>query len=431
MNTQCKELIEYITTQAPKNNKQAVENDVAVRFNLTKDRKVYHNDYFAIRFSYSKSSSDSFSNTILSLSALEKYDKIPFFVVLVRQKADNLVFLSNTTFLKKISHSSQELSMKNIKGSFNGSDIIRIYDGKSNSPENFDSLFAIHQGLDWEDNLFRLVDASSKIKPSSQIFIPSDDEKTNIFNSVRRASDFISSSDFSVLRNDLDDRCNKCHKEILIASHIENTNIRGRLIESLITSNDKDRQNIINNLQNLEEALPSYNTKNGLGDYYREFKNGDTYTDIKTKVIYLNSNPKAYNIDKFLKQMADSRSIFLFFFIGIDQNSIFRTLLCSVYHDKLIDNTILQFHWAGRNSRGVAQFNGNTIDEMLKDNRFQNSIIVSKAEDFLQNLLNRGYGEKDCTDRYMDAEESSLSSAAEDTCEYNLHNNTSKKEGYL
>ena len=197
------------------------------------------------------------------------------------------------------------------------------------------------------------------------------------------------SDNFSVLEDDLNDRCNKSRKEILIASHIENTNIRGRLIESLITSDDEQRKRIIDNLHNLEAALPSYDTKNGLGDYYREFNNGDTYTDIKTKVIYLNSNPKAYNVDKFLKQMSDSRSIFLFFFIGVDENSIFKTLLCSVYHGKLIDNTILQFHWAGRNTRGVAQFNGIAIDEMLKENSFKNHIDEQKAISFLEDLLKR------------------------------------------
>lgn len=389
MNSRCKEFVDYIVNLAPQHNKQAVEDDVCAHFNLTKDRKVYHNEYFAVRFSYSKSDSDSFSNTVLSLSALEKYDKIPFFVVLVRQPSTNLILLANTTFLKKISHSSQELSMKNIKGSFNGSDIMREYDNKTNTPDNFDYLFAVHQGLDWEDNLSRLVDASSSIKPVNQKFIPSDAESRNIYESVSRAVDFISSDNFSVLEDDLNERCNKSRKEILIASHIENTNIRGRLIESLITSNDEERQHIINNLHNLEAALPSYDTKNGLGDYYREFNNGDTYTDIKTKVIYLNSNPKAYNVDKFLRQMADSRSIFLFFFIGVDENSIFKTLLCSVYHGKLIDNTILQFHWAGRNTRGAAQFNGIAIDEMLKESNFTNNICVDKAKTFLKQLLDR------------------------------------------
>lgn len=389
MNLRCKEFVDYIVNHAPQHNKQVVEDNVCAHFNLTKDRKVYHNEYFAVRFSYSKSASDSFSNTVLSLSALEKYDKIPFFVVLVRQSSTNLILLANTTFLKKISHSSQELSMTNIKGSFNGSDIMRNYDNRQNAPENFDYLFALHQGLDWEDNLSRLVDASSSIQPVNQKFEPTETEKSNIFDSISRASAFVSSKQFNVLEDDLNERCNKCRKEILIASHVENTNIRGRLIESLITSDDVERQQIINNLHNLEAALPSYDTKNGLGDYYREFDNGDTYTDIKTKVIYLNSNPKAYNIDKFLMQMADSKSIFLFFFIGVNEESIFKTLLCSVYHGKLIDSTILQFHWAGRNTRGAAQFNGTAIDEMLNEQSFVNDIDTTKSETFLQELLNR------------------------------------------
>lgn len=389
MNTICKEFVHYITNDAPKYSKEKVEDAVVRKYHFIKDRKVYHNQYFAVRFSYSKSTSDSFSNTVLSLSALEKYDKIPFFVVLVRQSADNLILLANTTFLKKISHSSHELSMTNIKGSFNGSDIMREYGDKQNVPCDFDYLFAIHQGLEWEDNLMRLVDATSNIKSSSQKFIPTLEEESNIYNSINRAQDFVASPYYDVLKDDLNERCNKCRKEILIASHIENTNIRGRLIESLITSSDEEREFLIRNLKDLENALPSYDTKNGLGDYYVEYENADTYTDIKTKVIYLNSNPKAYNVDKFLKQMADSRSVFMFFFIGVDETGVFKTLLCSVYHNKLVQNTILQFHWAGRSTRGAAQFNGLAIDDMLKSEYFKNIIDIKESTVFLKDLLDR------------------------------------------
>lgn len=389
MNNNCKDFVNYILTSAPKYNKEAVEEDAYKKFGLIKDRKVYHNNYFAVRFSYSKSSSNSFSNTVLSLSALEKYDKIPFFVVLVRRDADNLILLANTTFLKKISHSSQNLRMDNIKGSFNGSDIMRSYEDYANAPENFDFLFALHQGLDWEDNLSRLVDASAKIKPKSQKFVPTEDEENNIYDSIDRAKAFVVSDNFHVLEEDLNQRCASCRNEILIASHIENTNIRGSLIESLITSSDEVRKQLIDNLDSMEKALPSYDTRNGLGDYCRKFDNGVTYTDIKTKVIYLNSNPKAYNIDKFLEQMSDSDSVFLFFFIGIDKTHIFKTLLCSVYHQKLIENTLLQFHWSGRSTRGVAQFNGEAIDEMLKEPAFHNQIDVESARQFLQKLLAR------------------------------------------
>lgn len=327
MNTVCKEFVNYIVESAPKHNKQSVENAVCQKYRLIKDRKVFHNEYFAVRFSYSKSDSESFSNTVLSLSALEKYDSIPFFVVLVRQNSDNLILLSNTTFLKKVSHSSQELSTTNIRGSFNGSDIMREYNGLRNSPTHFDELFCIHQGFDWNDDLIRLVDATSKIKPVSEKFVPSDSELSNIFNSIDRAKKFISSTNFKVLEDDLNTRCEKCKNEILIAQRIENTNIRGRLIESLITSDDEQR--------------------------------------------------------------ADSRSVFLFFFIGLDENSIFKTLLCSVYHSKLVDNVILQPHWAGRSTRGATQFSGTAIDAMLQESSYINHIDHTKCENFLQSLLDR------------------------------------------
>ena len=164
---------------------------------------------------------------------------------------------------------------------------------------------------------------------------------------------------------------------------------RGRLIESLITSDDDERAKIIQGLSSMEAALPTYDTRNGLGDYCRQFGNNTTYTDIKTKVIYLNSNPKAYNIDKFLEQMSDGKSLFFFFFIGIDRNSVFKTLLCSVYHSKLLDNTILQFHWAGRSTRGTAQFNGVAIDEMLKEDNFCNDINKVRCREFLATLMRR------------------------------------------
>lgn len=80
--------------------------------------------------------------------------------------------------------------MTNIKGSFNGSDIIRNYNGTQNAPENFNYLFAVHQGLDWEDNLSRLVEISSNIKPVHQKFCPNTEENANIISSVERAKKF-------------------------------------------------------------------------------------------------------------------------------------------------------------------------------------------------------------------------------------------------
>lgn len=377
MNEKVHAFIKDIIEQAPSGNKEELTDYIINKYQLIRDRKVYYCDYYAVRINFS--SSNSFSNTVLSLSALQKYDKIPFFVVLVRKNSSNIIYLANSSFISKISHSSKNLSLNNIKGSFNGSDIIKEYEHIKNSPDNFDELFAIHQGLDWMDNLKRLVDSSSGINPKSQRYLPNAAQKEIIKDSVTRACNFIKSENFNVLNNDLNERCNKCRDAILIASHIENINIRGRLIEFLITTDDNERDVIMSQLRNEVQLLPRFETHDDLGDYERCFDNGHTYTDIKTKIIYLNSAPKAYNIDKFLEKMADSRSLFFFFLIGINEQGLFNTALCSVYDTNLINASIPQHHWAGRATRGVIQFRGRILNDILQQKEYQNNIDQSTA----------------------------------------------------
>lgn len=123
-------------------NKNKLEQMIKNQFELILDRKIYYCNDFAVRFS--QSTTHSFGNTVLSLSALQKYDNRPVIVCVVLPN-ENYLLLCNTTCLKKISHSSQELRIDNIKGSFNGSDILRNIAGIDNSPKNFERLFTIHQ----------------------------------------------------------------------------------------------------------------------------------------------------------------------------------------------------------------------------------------------------------------------------------------------
>ena len=119
---------------------------------LTKDGSVYYCADFAVRFS--SSAGPNFSNTVLSLSRLRKYDERPFIVCLVTP-SQNFCFIANTTFLRKISHSSQNLRENNIRGSFNGSDIVKEFEGITNSTENIARLYEIHAEMDsrvtWSD----------------------------------------------------------------------------------------------------------------------------------------------------------------------------------------------------------------------------------------------------------------------------------------
>ena len=388
MNKAAKDFVEYIVSdKAPYGNKATVIKECQDKFKLTRDRSVYACSAFSVRFSYSKSG--SFSNTVLSLSHLQKYDNRPFFVVLIKPGNINTIYIANSTFLSKVSHSSSTLAIDNIRGSFNGSDIIKVFTELkiTNTPDNFAKLYSIHEGLEWSDNLLRLVEASSKIQPKSQRFEPSDTQKQNIKQSIDRAESFVASDNFKELNDDLQQRCNACKEAIWVASRIENVNIRGRIIEAMITANNNERNAIIQALKAEEMNIPLYETKNELGDYNRSFDNGDTYTDIKTKVMYLGSAPKAYNVDKFLAKMAEKNSSFFFFFIGIDENGVCSTRLCSVYHKELVENSIIQHHWAGRSTRGVVQFNGETINAILNCNSFKNNIDKKVALGYVEKLL--------------------------------------------
>jgi hypothetical protein len=390
MNQIVHNFVELIEKNKKLNTKEELIKIVCYNFPIIKDgRAVYHTEFFAVVFCYSKN--NSFSNVVLSLSKLEKYDHIPCFVVVVKKDLDNVIYMINTTFLDKISHSSNDFRVNNIRGSFLGSNIRKEIDEikKSNKPADFDDLFSYHQGFTWQENVERLVESTNNIKPIKVKADLNDAEIDNLFMSPSRAIKFVQSSDYKTLLDDLRNRCEEVKDAILVASHIDNVNIRGRLIEVLITSNQEERCHLLMNLGQVELLLPTYDTKNDLGDYVRRFDNSDSYTDIKTKVLYLDSNPKAYNVDKFLKCMGKDKSVFMFFFVGINETGIVNTVLASVFHNELQRTTLLQHHWAGKGTRGVAQFNGKIINELLNDNHFINIINESESKQFLKDLLNR------------------------------------------
>lgn len=374
--------IQFIKSQDRIRNKAKLTGLAVEQFGLTKDRSAYYCNSFAVRFS--QSSSGGFSNTILSLSRLQKYDNIPFLVCLVTEN-ENKLFLANTTFLTKISHSSQSLTLYNIKGSFNGSDIIKEFDGIANNRDNIQRLYAIHSEIGFEGNLPRLVEATTNISPTGKRFEIGETEKENIEKSIQRAIEFCSLPEFSTLKSELDQKVNQYQNEILIASHIENVNIRGRIIEYFIAGDDENlKAHLVSDITEEYNKLPAFKTENTLGDYVRVFDNHHTETDVKTKIVLLNSNPKAYNIDKFLEFHNRSKTVFLFYFIGIDAEKIFNNILVSVYQQDLVKSTILLRHWAGRNSRGVTQFEGSAIQKLL--NAPSTIIDQGIALQFIQSL---------------------------------------------
>jgi hypothetical protein len=380
------DLIAFLGTINKLNDKAKIANLVQSEFSLVLDRSVYYNDNFALRFSASES--ENFGNTVLSLSALQKYDDRPVIIVLVMPN-DIKLLLANTTLLKKISHSSHQLTMSNIKGSFNGSDISRELSGITNEAKNLVKLFRIHQSIGFDGNLERLVENTTNISPSGKAYIPSKSDYENILGAPNRALKFMKSKEYQILKKELDDKVEQFRDHILIASLIDNVNVRGRVIEYLITGEDEELvKAIILGLQGKSSGLPTFKTQNTLGDFEKTFEKYLTATDVKTKMMVLHSNPKAYNIDKILQFLSQEKSVFMFFFVGVDTTAngrITNTVLTSMFQKDLMDSTILLKHWAGRNSRGVTQFEGSVLHRLILDPK--DNIVESEAESYLMKLL--------------------------------------------
>lgn len=383
MSDALQELLTLIKANDGINDKARLARMVANAFHLTLDRSVYYCAHFAIRFS--SSASRNFENTVLSLSNLRKCDDRPFIVCLVTPTT-NYCLIANTTFLKKVSHSSQALRENNIRGSFNGSDIVREFEGISNSSENISRLYAIHAEIGFDGNLARLVEATNNISPSGTKFRVSNEAASIILEAPKRAKRFVDSKDYDVLKGELDVQVRKFRTEIMLAALIENVNVRGRIIEYLIAGEDDAlRQQLISALRVGNRGLPPFKTENALGDYQRQFDTFDTETDVKTKIMILNSNPKAYNLDKMLEFLASDRSVFMFYFVGVDPGKIVDTVLISMFQKKLLRATIVLRHWSGRNSRGVTQFEGRTINNLIVTP--ESVIDETESVDFLKRII--------------------------------------------
>jgi hypothetical protein len=365
------------------NDKARLSKLLSETLGLTRDRSVYYCAHYAVRFS--SSATRNFGNTVLSLSNLRKYDDHPFIVCVVTP-VTNFCLIANTTFLKKISHSSQGLRTNNIRGSFNGSDIVREFEGIENSAGNIARLFDIHAGIGFEGNLPRLVEATNNISPSGVKFAVDAIAHRCILDAPSRAIRFVASPDATTLKSELDSKVAKYKNEILLAALIENVNVRGRVIEYLIAGGDEElRLRLIVALKSGANGLPPFKTDNTLGDYQRRFDTFDTETDVKTKIMILNSNPKAYNLDKMLAFLACDRSVFMFYFVGVDPGRIVNTVLVSMFQSALLETTILLRHWAGRNSRGVSQFEGKAVNKLIE--RPSTQIDEAKAKEFLSRVI--------------------------------------------
>ena len=381
-------LVNYIKAQNGIGDKNKLRDIVQKEFCLVKDGSVYYNDDFAIRFGWNgKNNSKRVSNTVLGLSRVKSYDDRPL-IFCIATHEENHMMLINSTFLKKVSHSSRDLRMDNIRGSINCGDIMMDFEGCENCPDNFESMFAYHTGLTFEDNLERLVESTNNIVGRVKKFDVTADREARIIASIARAVDFSVSDEYDDLKGDLDKRVSLVQGEIAIAAFIDNVNLRGRIIEYLITDNGSSlKDQIISSLHN-GTPLPTFRTDDKLGDYSKSYSKYDTETDIKTKVLFLDGNPKAYNIDKLLEFLSEEKSVYMIYLLGIDDKGAIVARLCSALDERLIESTNVIHHWAGRNSRGVAQFIGHGLTRILNEEN-KPMIDTCQAEEYLYSLIRK------------------------------------------
>ena len=240
----------------------------------------------------------------------------------------------------------------------------------------------------FQDNLERLVESTNDIAGRNLKFSVSPVEENSILSSVDRAERFLQSAEYADLNDDLDERVAGVQGEIAIAALIDNVNMRGRVIEYLITDDGSTLKDKIINALHSGSMLPTFKTEDKLGDYSKTYPSYVTETDIKTKVLFLDGNPKAYNIDKLLEFLSKQKSVYMIYLLGINENGKIVARLVSAFDDRMICATNLQQHWAGRNSRGVAQFNGKALTTILEQGN-GSKINRDKAKAFLRRLIDR------------------------------------------
>ena len=362
------EIISCLTelkTREPNANKADVERYLMATGAFRKERSVYVANSFAIRVS--EANTGSFSNVVLSLSALQKYDHLSVIICIVRP--DILDFrITNTTFLKKISHSSLTLRVDNVRGSFLGHDIMDDYEGIPNRPDYFAYLYAAHGEFTWSENLERLVGTTNAIAAKLTRFDPTNAQVDTILDAPRRAAEAQATQSYKDAEAKLLSIIVQNHNALLAAASINNVNIRGNRIESIITGAGNEHR---------------------IDDMLFPLDRAETLVvDVKTKLMDRASAPKAYNVDKALRLLSQPDRVFTLFFVGLDQtNGSITGRLVSIFDPVVLAATRVQHHWAGRASRGVTQLTGDL--GRLFAPTYQPSVSIIEASSFLRSLIER------------------------------------------
>jgi len=86
-----------------------------------------------------------------------------------------------------------------------------------------------------------------------------------------------------------------------------------------------------------------------------------------------------------LSFLSTENSVYLIYVVAIDEDKKISTQLCSMFNNQLLSGTRIIRHWAGRNSRGVTQYDGTALENIVSD--FDGSVDEKEAKLFIEKCL--------------------------------------------
>ncbi len=350
-------------TASPAGMKDALVAALIEHFSLEQDGALLVGSQFVVRVSQN-SADAGFPNAVVALKKIVKYDDRPVIVCLITPNRCVLL-LANTTFLRKVSHSSHSLAEHKLVGSILGSDVLPSHEGTSNTPDNFARLWKRHQQTDRASNLLRIITATRARGSAATMWFPSPIEIERILAAPQLAYTISGKAEYARIAMDLDAGIQLKRSAILAAACDPNHKTRGDRIESIVTGVAKNQ---------------------GLGDLTVQVLTSTISIDVKAKRLDLSSAPKAYNVDKVLHDLSAGNRLLAILFVGVDPTrDLLNTRLVSMFDRTLLAAVRLDPRWSGRGTRGTVQFSGD-LGAVWRVG-FRETIDVAESGEFLRRLI--------------------------------------------
>lgn len=305
----------------------------------------------ALRLARSKG--PSLPNTLVGFALIRKHDDKP--VVIVHLHGKNVSFkMANSTLIAKVVHSSHHLTTKRIVGSINGTDLLPAsLDGTPNTEENLVQLFKEHEAADKDAALDRIVRATRALNTWSakwKVDWALVEQMLDLAN--MNAMNAATHPELAEMLNRVRNRENDIMKKIPAGV----SKLKGKDIESVLTGDM------------VRHAFGDFSTSDGRFE-----------VDIKAHRVSAPSNPKAFNIDKLLRLLHERPVMPLYLFLAIADGKITPRYV-SMLDETILNNTVRQPIWSGRNAYGGTQLTSHWADSAKGEHAYTINVMNAMAK---------------------------------------------------